>query len=110
MHRTMTYVRRLRWHPGSVAHIKRHAIVPQEVAEVCHGDPVELESYQERLILTGPMQSGRMLAVVLEPEPAGVFYVVTARPASRKERRHYREQKGAPDAAGATPEADQPDS
>jgi hypothetical protein len=36
-----------------------------------------------------------MLAVILDPEEEeGVYYPVTARPASRKERRLYREQKG----------------
>jgi hypothetical protein len=36
-----------------------------------------------------------MLAVILDPEEAeGVYYPVTARPASRKERRLYLETKG----------------
>jgi hypothetical protein len=35
-----------------------------------------------------------MIAVVLDPRGHGVYYPVTARPASRKERRYYNEQKG----------------
>jgi hypothetical protein len=34
-----------------------------------------------------------MLAVVLEPVSASVYYPVTARPASRKERRLYQEEQ-----------------
>ena len=62
--------------------------------QVCHGDPVELRSYQDRIILIGPIDARRMLTVVLEPEVHGVYYPVTARPASRKERRYYQSQKG----------------
>jgi hypothetical protein len=34
-----------------------------------------------------------MLAVVLEEADTGVYYVVTARPAHRSERRRYQRQK-----------------
>jgi uncharacterized DUF497 family protein len=40
----------------------------------------------------GPTEAGRMLAVVLEPVSASDYYPVTARSASRKERRVYREE------------------
>lgn len=83
------------WDGWNVAHIARHDVTPIEVEDLCHGDPVGLQSYQGRLVLIGPTQAGRMLAAVLEPVgDAGVFYPVTARPASRKERRYYRQQKG----------------
>jgi hypothetical protein len=36
-----------------------------------------------------------MLSIVLDPEEEPeVYYPITARPASRKERRYYREKKG----------------
>jgi len=36
-----------------------------------------------------------MLAAILDPEPeTGVYYPVSARPASRRERRLYQEAKG----------------
>jgi uncharacterized DUF497 family protein len=46
-----------------------------------------------RLILIGPTDAGKMLAVVLDPLGIGVHCPVTARPASRKERRYDREQQ-----------------
>ena len=90
----MLHIRRLVWDPGNIAHIARHDVTVDEVEEVGHGDPVALRSYLTRIVLIGPTQAGRMLAVVLEPEGEDVYYPVTARPASRKERRYYQGQKG----------------
>ena len=95
----MVYVRRLNWDAWNLAHIARHAVTQEEVEAVCQGDPVELKrSYKDRFLVAGPTATGRMLTVVLGPEPdapAGVYYVFTARPAHRTERRYYHEQKGA---------------
>jgi hypothetical protein len=90
----MTYVRRLIWDPWNVGHILRHEVSPEEVEEVCHSDHIIRETYKGRLILIGPTVAGRLLAVVLAPEGGGAYYPVTARPASRKERRKYGEEKG----------------
>lgn len=90
----MLFVRRLSWDASNEAHIARHRVTPEEVEEVCHGDPLVRQGYKGRLVLIGPTGSRRMLAVVLEPEGRGVYYPVTARPATRKERRRYREEKG----------------
>ena len=75
-----------------MAHIARHPVTSDEVEEVCHGEHIVRQSYSDRLMLIGPAISGRMLAIVLEPGEEGVYYPVTARPASRKERRLYREE------------------
>jgi uncharacterized protein len=90
----MIRVHRLIWDEWNVAHIARHEVTPNQVEEVCQGDPFDLQSYKGRIIVIGPTKTGRMIAVVLYPEGEGVYYPITARPASRKERRYYREQKG----------------
>jgi len=90
----MVFIRRLVWDPGNVAHIARHQVTPEEVEDVCHGDYILGEAHTGRLLLIGPTQAGRMLAVVLEPEAEETYDVVTARPADRKERRLYQQQKG----------------
>ena len=90
----MLHIRRLTWDPGNIAHITRHEVTVDEAEEVCYGDPVLLQSYLGRIIVMGPTQEGRMLAVVLDPAGEDVYYPVTARPASRKERRYYHQQKG----------------
>lgn len=73
----------LRWNPGNVTHIARHAVTVKEVTEVCLGTPMVTEGSKGRLLLIGPTENGRIVAVVLEPEPEAVFFPVTARPASR---------------------------
>jgi len=92
----MIIVRRLIWDPGNVAHIALHAVTPDEVEEVCHSEPITSATHHGRLRVVGPTRAGRMLTVILDPEPDqdGVYYPVTARPASRKERRGYQQAKG----------------
>lgn len=77
-----------------MGHIARHQVSPEEVEEVCHGNPLVLTGHMARLIVIGPTAEGRMVAAILAPEEAGVYYPVTARPASRKERALYRREKG----------------
>ncbi|MBI4318186.1 MAG: BrnT family toxin [Chloroflexi bacterium] len=91
----MLFIRRLVWDPFNVAHIARHAVVSEEVEAVCQGDPVVETGKQGRLLVFGPTRAGRILTVVLDAtETAGVYYVVTARPASRRERRIYARTRG----------------
>lgn len=90
----MILVRLLIWDTSNVAHIARHEVVPEEVEQVCHGDFVSSETYNGRIRVIGATNAGRMLTVILAPQGRGVYYPVTARPASLKERRRYRELKG----------------
>ncbi len=61
---------------------------------MCHGPYMDGEANRGRIIVIGPTSTGRMLAAILDPEPEpGVYYPVSARPASRKERRQYQEAK-----------------
>ena len=83
----MVDVRRLIWDPGNIAHIARHGVTPDEVIDVCYGEHVSRDAYAGRTMIIGRAGSGRMIAVVLEPQGGGVYYPVTARPASRRERR-----------------------
>lgn len=87
--------RRLVWDPGNVSHIARHAVVPEEVEEVCHGAPLVQVGKHGRYLLIGPTQAERMLTVVLDPGPEdGVYYPMTARPSSRRERGIYSQERG----------------
>jgi len=90
----MLTVRRLVWDGWNVAHIARQAVTPDEVEEVCHGDPEMLSGHSGRILSVGPTAGGRVLTVVLAPQGRGVYYPVTARPASRKERVYHAVQKG----------------
>ena len=77
-----------------MAHIARHRVIWQEVEEACFIAPMFSQTYMGRLRVIGPTHTGRMLTVILDPEGEGVYYPVTARPGSRKERRRYREARG----------------
>ena len=68
----MPDVGRLIWDPWNIGHIARHDVTPEEVEQVCRGPHVE--------------------RVVLERRGPDAYFVITARPASRKERRIYRHE------------------
>jgi uncharacterized DUF497 family protein len=91
----MVAIKRLIWDEWNITHIARHGVTPAEVEIVCQGDFILLKGKKGRLVVIGFNQVERMLAVVLDPEPegTGVYYPVTARPASRKERRLYQQAK-----------------
>jgi uncharacterized DUF497 family protein len=90
----MTFVRRLIWDPGNVAHVAKHGVLPAEVEEVCGSDHIGRTASRGRVMLIGPTLENRMLAVVLEPQDQeGVFHPVTARPASRNERKLYLKER-----------------
>ena len=91
----MVIVRHLQWEEWNEDHIARHGITRDDVEEVCHGNPAEDDTYDDRLRLVGPNAVGNLLTIILAPKPGpGVYYVVTARPAAKKERRLYRERMG----------------
>ncbi len=87
-------VRKLIWDDWNVSHIKRHDVYPEEV-ELSLKDKyvVFLKGHSGRLIILGRANK-RLLAVIInEQDTAGVFYVVTARDMSKKERNFYRSQR-----------------
>lgn len=88
------HIDRLYWDDWNREHIAKHQVVPEEVEEVVASHPVVRGTYKQRFQLLGPTLSGRMLSVIVGAVPAepGVYYVISARPASRKER-HYHDHK-----------------
>ena len=92
----MIFIKQLVWEDWNIAHISKHTVVKSEVEEVCHGDSLERETYKNRIMLIGLTKEKRTLAVVLEPykEEKGVYYTMSARDASRKERSEYQKERG----------------
>lgn len=95
-------IKRLLWNEWNVKHIAKHAVIPEEVEEICSNS----YSYSSddarhgRFIITGITSKGRILAVIIEPtEQEDIYYPVSARDASRKERKAYQERKGGENAA-----------
>lgn len=90
----MVLVKRLVWDEWNATHILRHDVTLEEVEQVCNSEPVVQKAKKGRYLVYGLTRSGRMITVVLDPEPEeGVYYPVTARPTSKKERKIYREER-----------------
>ncbi len=87
-------IERLYWDEWNIDHIAKHDVMSEEAEEVVAGDPVVRATYKQRFQLIGPSLSNRILSVNVGQVPGypGIYYVFSARPASRKERRFYAEQ------------------
>ena len=90
-------IQELVWDKVNEAHIwERHQLTRTEVEEICYGNAGGLHvvtTYGGRYLVLGPSREGKLYAVVLTPKGAERFYPVSARRASTKERREYREWK-----------------
>lgn len=86
-------IKRLIWEEWNIAHIARHNVKPEEVDQACHGKTVVQTGKKGRVLVYGLTQLDRMITVVLDAEPEeGVYYPVTARTSSKKERTIYRKE------------------
>lgn len=74
------------WDEWNIEHIAKHNVTRIEVEEIFARAVRAKKSYKERLMIFGKTKAKRLLAVVLEKEIRG-YYVLSARNASRKERR-----------------------
>jgi uncharacterized DUF497 family protein len=71
----------------NIPHIARHQVNPDEVEQACQQLLATFPGKSGRILVVGKSQAGRILSLVLAPKGDGVYYVVTARDASRTERR-----------------------
>lgn len=90
----MLVIRRLIWDSWNIDHIARHDVTPKEVDEACHSDHSVRETHEGRLMVISPARSGKLLAIVLAFKEEGVYYPITAWPASGKLRRIYKQEHG----------------
>ncbi|MBI4225759.1 BrnT family toxin [Candidatus Roizmanbacteria bacterium] len=79
------------WDEWNVKHIEKHKVKRSEVKQVLKRKYVARETYKERVMIIGT-SGDRILSIVLAKEQKG-YYVVTARDASKKERRIFRNEK-----------------
>jgi uncharacterized DUF497 family protein len=83
------------WDDWNLEHIGKHQVTRDEVEEVVVNRPVVRETYKQRYQLLAPNLDGRMLSVIVGRLPGQhhVYYVFSARPASRAERLIYGQLK-----------------
>lgn len=77
------------WDTRNVRHIGQHHIAPEEVEELRSSRLFIVRVGRVRFRATGVTDSGRYLTVFMDREFDEVYYVVTARDASRRERQQY---------------------
>jgi hypothetical protein len=85
------------WPADRVEHISRHAVLPEEVEEVCFGQALvqrgKARGRSPVYYVLGQTSSGRYLFCVIIQFPGGKGFPVTARPMTRKERERYQRWK-----------------
>ena len=86
------------WPQERIDHIARHGVTPEEVEDVCFGEPLvqiaKSEGKNPVYYMLGQTRSGRYLFCVVIAFPDGKGYPVTARPMTQKEKRRFRQWKG----------------
>lgn len=86
---------RFEWDPGkAAANVRKHDVSFEEAAE-CFLDPLALvvdePRHAERLILIGVSKRRRVIFTVYAERDAATIRIISARRATRLERRHYEE-------------------
>lgn len=78
----------------NVLQIARHGVDKDEVGEVLLDKrAVWSETYNERNRVIGSTRKRKVLTVILTEKRYGLYHIITARPASRKERKLYDQAK-----------------
>lgn len=83
-----------RWNRWNVEHIWRHGVRSEEAEDVVHGAkrPYPRHRDDDKWLVWGPAQNGRLLQVVFILDRADRCFVVHARPLTPKEKRRYRRE------------------
>ncbi len=86
------------WDSANTEHIARHDVTPEEAEQVIQNDPLDapavIRNGEPRIVHLGRTDAGRVLVVVVT-DRIGMYRVVTARPANKKERAFYSKYKTA---------------
>ena len=89
---TRIIVKELVWDDWNLEHIKKHGISSEEV-EQARKIIYHRRAYGGKYLATG--RSGkRLITMVLRHKSPGKYYVITARDASKKERKKVYEKEG----------------
>lgn len=89
---TRIKVKELIWNEWNMEHIKKHHVSQEEVAELAQNIFIHKRAKLGRYVIIGRV-SARILSVFIKRKGIGVYYVVTARDAAKKERRMVYEKE-----------------
>jgi uncharacterized protein len=84
-----------RWIPWNVEHIAQHGIAPAEAEYVVNhplsGFPRGIDN--DKVLVQGQTMEGRYVQVIYIFSPAGVVFVIHARPLNAPEKRNFRRRR-----------------
>ena len=83
----------LQWDDYNSHHIGKHKVSIREIEETCVNKISVLSGYNHRQMLFGKTNKGRYITVILVRKIKNIFYVVTARDTSKKERKYVYDQE-----------------
>ncbi len=88
------YIQDLIWTDYNVEHIAAHHVTPKEVEDVIWDSPwFERRRGEQRYHVYGQTSAGRYLFIVLDRETDILFYVVTARDMTSREKAYYQRRR-----------------
>lgn len=80
-------VKELIWDEYNSDHISKHSVSTEEVEQVCKGIIIARFGHSHRYLIIGKTKKKRILTIFLAQKAKGVFYPVSARDSSHRERR-----------------------
>lgn len=89
---TRIIVKDLVWTEYNVEHIKKHGVSREEVIEAVKKITYHKKTYNKRYLIVG-RTGKRIVSVVVHRKEKGIYYVVTARDAEKKERKRVYEKE-----------------
>ncbi len=88
------YIENLIWDEYNVEHIANHQVRPEEVEDTIWDDPwLERRRGRRRYHVYGQTSGGRYLFIVLDKVNGSLFYVVTGRDMTKREKNYYRQRR-----------------
>lgn len=57
----MIFIQKLRWDQWNIAHIARHNVIPEEVEEICHRDPLVQKGKKGRKLVIGSTSTNKII-------------------------------------------------
>ena len=89
---TRIIVPRVIWNEANSEHIKKHNVTKEEVSIGVRNAAYHTQTYKNRYLVVG-RSNRRILSVVVKRHAPTAYLVVTARDASKKERRRLYEKE-----------------
>lgn len=89
---TRIVIKKLVWDAYNIEHIKKHNVTVDEAEEAVKNFVSHKKGERGRYIAIGRSGS-RLISLIVRRESIGVYYLVTARDSSKKERKEIYEKK-----------------